>query len=172
MYLVIFGVGAAFIVLSLLVGEFVEVEMDVEGFSLGSFLRPTLIAIFLVVTGGMGLLIAPRVEFVGGGGLVLFVCAVSGLLVAGLVNRFILIPMHRAQNTSTFNKQDTVGTSAEVISPIPQGGYGKIRYNISGSYVTSPAKSEDGNPVPRGENVEIIYIEKNTYFVRKEAKNV
>ena len=166
MYLVIFGVGAAFIILSLVVGEFANIEVGSEGFSLGSFLRPMLIAVFMVVTGGLGLLLTPRLDFVGSGGLILFLCVLSGLTVAGLVNRFILIPMHRAQNTSTFNKQDTIGSAAEIISPIPQGGYGKIRYNVSGSFVTSPAKSEDGNPISRGESVEIIYIEKNTYFVR------
>jgi membrane-bound ClpP family serine protease len=63
--------------------------------------------------------------------------------------------------------QDTIGIAAEVISKIPESGFGKIRYNISGSVVTSPAKSEDGSAISGGEKVEIIYIEKNTYFVRR-----
>jgi membrane protein implicated in regulation of membrane protease activity len=165
MYYVLLGVGAGFILISLFVGEF----MEFEGASPLSILKPMLIAIFLVVTGGLGLLLTPNFEWLGGGGLVLFISVISGLAVAGLVNRFVIIPMHRAQNTSAFNIQDTIGTAAEVISPIPQGGYGKIKYSISGSIVTSPAKSEDGNAISTGENVEIIYIEKNTYFVRRTA---
>jgi membrane-bound ClpP family serine protease len=92
--------------------------------------------------------------------------------VAGLLNRFVIIPLYKAQNTSAFNMQDTIGTHATVISPIPQGGYGKIRYNISGSVVTSPAKSEDGREIKAGEAVDIIYVEKNTYFVRKTIEEM
>ncbi|MCL2198378.1 MAG: hypothetical protein FWB80_05605 [Defluviitaleaceae bacterium] len=169
MYLVLFGVGAGFIVISLIVGEMAEVE----GSTVFSFFRPTLIAVFMVVMGGVGLILSrgfAEHEFFGWDGIVLFSSVVSALVVSGLINRFILIPMYRAQNTSTFNIQDTIGVCAEVISPIPQGGYGKIRYNISGSTVTSPAKSDDGNPIATGENVDIIYVEKNTYFVRKSAE--
>jgi membrane protein implicated in regulation of membrane protease activity len=163
MYQVMFGVGVGFIVLSLLVGELAEVEGMVFG-----FLKPSLIAIFLVVMGGLGLILTPRLE-----GLTLIVAAISfmaALFVAGMLNRFVIIPLQKAQNTSAFNMQDTIGMSATVISPIPQNGYGKIRYSVSGSVVTSPAKSEDGTAVPAGEAVSIIYVEKNTYFVRREQK--
>ncbi|MCL2386116.1 MAG: NfeD family protein [Defluviitaleaceae bacterium] len=166
MYFVIFGVGAGFILISLIVGELFEIE----GTSVFSFMRPTLIAIFMVVMGGLGLLLTPRIDWVGGAGIVLFISVVSGLLIAGLINRFILIPLHKAQNTSAFNIQDTIGVVAEVVSPIPQGGYGKIRYNISGSVVTSPAKCDDNSAIACGETVEIIYIEKNTYFVRRQSE--
>jgi len=165
MYLVLFIVGVGFIALSLVIGNLVELE----GPNL-SFLKPKLIAIFLTVMGGLGLILEPRMYyFIGGGGIVLVASFIGGLAVAGLVHRFVIVPMHNAQNTSAFDKQATIGASAEVISRIPQGGYGKIRYNISGSTVTSPAKSEDGNQINSGEYVEIIYIEQNTYFVRKAA---
>jgi membrane protein implicated in regulation of membrane protease activity len=93
------------------------------------------------------------------------------LFVAGLINRFVIVPLRKAQNTSAFNMQDTIGIHATVISPIPRGGYGKIRYNISGSVVTSPAKSEDGGEVRAGEQVDIVYVEKNTYFVRHKLND-
>ncbi|MCL2048091.1 MAG: hypothetical protein FWG87_05120 [Defluviitaleaceae bacterium] len=172
MYLVLFGVGAGFILLSLILGDLLDFDLDLDfdGASVFGLLRPMLIAVFMVVSGGLGLLLTPYFEWSGGGGIVLFISLVGGLGTAGLVNRFVIVPLNRAQNTSAFNIQDTVGTSAKVISPIPQGGYGKIQYSISGSLVTSPAKSEDGNPISNGENVEIIYIEKNTYFVRHSSK--
>jgi len=164
MYLVLFGVGLGFVVLSLVIGNF----FSGEGIGFSIF-QPKLIAAFMIVTGGLGLLLTPRLGTIGGGeGLVLFASVTGGLVVAALINRFVIIPLNRAQNTSTFDKQATIGVSAEVVSKIPQGGYGKIRYNISGSTVTSPAKSEDGNQIQSGEYVEIIYIEKNTYFVRPQ----
>ena len=162
MYLVMFGVGLGFIVLALLIGEVAEMDGSVFG-----FLKPSLIAIFLVVMGGLGMILTPRLE-----GLPLLVAVIGfmgALFVAGVINRLVIIPLQKAQNTSAFNMQDTIGIQATVISPIPRGGYGKIRYNISGSVVTSPAKSEDGAAVKAGEAVSIVYVEKNTYFVRRVA---
>jgi len=163
MYLVIFGVGIGFIGLTLVFGGVFEFE------GIGHALSPKIVALFMVVMGGLGLLLTPRMEyFVGGRSIVAAISVAGGLVVAAAVCRFVLIPMRNAENTSAFNIQDTIGVQAEVISIIPQGGYGKIRYSISGSVVTSPAKSEDGNQIKRGEHVEIIYVEKNTYFVRSQ----
>ncbi|MCL2355993.1 MAG: NfeD family protein [Defluviitaleaceae bacterium] len=168
MYLVLFGIGAGFILISLIAGEIGEIG-EFDGGSAGfAFFKPKLIAIFLVVTGAIGLILVPKLDFDGARGIILFASVTGGLVVAGLFNRFVMIPLNRAENTSSFNIQDTIGTHANVSSPIPQGGYGKIRYNVSGSVVTSPAKSEDGNPIPAGVRVEIIYVEKNTYYVRRE----
>ena len=164
-YFILFGVGIVSIVLSFVVGNFFSAEG--VGFSI---LQPKLVAAFMLVTGGMGLLLTERLGTIGGPGFVLFVSVASGVAAAMILQRFIIVPLTNAQNTSTFDMQATIGVTAEVISKIPQGGYGKIRYNISGSTVTSPAKSEDGNQIIAGEYVEIIYIEKNTYFVRKAEK--
>ncbi|MCL2202366.1 MAG: NfeD family protein [Defluviitaleaceae bacterium] len=161
MYLIMFGVGVGFIVLTLVIGEVAELDGAVFG-----FLRPSLIAVFLVVMGGFGLLLTPRLE--GLPFIVMVISFVCGVIIAGLLNRFIIAPLYKTQNTSAFNMQDTIGATASVISPIPQGGYGKIRYNISGSVVTSPAKSEDGTAIKAGEHVSILYVEKNTYFVRRK----
>ena len=161
MYMVMFGVGVGFIVLTLIIGRVAEIEGTLFG-----FIKPSLVAIFLVVMGGIGLILTPRMD-----GLVLIVAIISfaaALLVAALMNRFVFIPLQKAQNTSAFHMQDTIGISALVISPIPQGRFGKIRYNISGSVVTSPAKSEDGAAIRAGESVSIVYVERNTYFVRRE----
>ncbi|MCL2500230.1 MAG: NfeD family protein [Defluviitaleaceae bacterium] len=163
MYLVMFGVGVGFIVLSLIIGEVAEIDGTLFG-----FLKPSLIAIFLAVMGGIGLILSPRMD-----GLPLIVAFISfacGLFVAGLLNRLVIVPLQKAQNTSAFNMQDTIGTCAVVISPIPKDGYGKIRYNISGSVVTGPAKSEDGGEVHAGEQVDILFVEKNTYFVRRKTE--
>ena len=167
MYFVFFGVGAGFVIISLLVGEISDVA-----FPLPTFLKPMILATILVVTGGLGLMLTPRFDMPGAGGIVFLISALGGMAAGGLLNRFVIVPLHRAQNTSTFNMQDTIGLVAEVISPIPRGGYGKIRYNVSGSVVTSPAKSEDSEPIPAGQTVEIIYLEKNTYFVRRQTESV
>ena len=161
-YTIAFGIGLGFIVISLVVGEMMQCHS-------GPFtiFQPILIAVFLTVSGGVGLLLSGRAETVIGAWYVLGISITSGFLFAAAINRFVMIPLRKAENTSSFNIQETIGQMARVISPIPQGGYGKIKYNISGSVVTSPAKSEDGNEIKNGENVEIIYISENTYYVRR-----
>ncbi|MCL2187192.1 MAG: hypothetical protein FWC16_02860 [Defluviitaleaceae bacterium] len=169
MYLIMFGVGVGFLILSFVIGEVGDFDGDFgEAFG---FLRPTVIALFLVIMGGIGLLIprlAPQASYGAiGSAVVMAISFGTAVVIAGLVNRFIIVPLYKAANTSAFNIQDTIGVEATVISPIPQGGYGKIRYNVSGSIVTSPAKSEDGTPVKAGEKVDIVYVEKNTYYVKR-----
>ena len=162
MYMIFFGVGIGFIVISLIIGAVADSEAGPF-----AFLQPKIIALFLAVTGGIGLILSPRLADVFGGGIVLLLSVLAGLLVAGLVNRFIIMPLYRAQNTSAFDKQAIIGQSAKVISPILEGGYGKIKYNVSGSVVTAPAKCENGEGAKNGEDVDIIYIEGGTYFVRR-----
>ena len=162
MYVALFGIGIGFIILSLVMDTF----MDVNG-PLALF-QPKLIAAFLIVAGGVGIIMTRQMDGAFAAGIILTISVLSGLFIAGLIHRFIIIPLHNAQNTSAFDKQATIGTTATVTSPIPQGGYGKIRYNISGSVVTSPAKSDDGGEIKNGENVNIVYIEGSTYFVRRK----
>jgi len=164
MYLIFFGIGVGFVVISFLLGAITD--SDVGPFSI---FQPKLIAIFLTITGAIGMILSARLDNVFSGPIVLTISVFSGLAVAGLINRLIVIPLRRAENTSAFDKQATIGTWAKVISPIPQNGYGKISYSISGSTVTSPAKSEDGGEIKNGENVAIVYIEGGTYFVKRDT---
>ena len=163
MYFIFFGVGVGFVVLTLIIGTVMEAEVAAV-----SFLRPTLIAVFLTVTGGLGLILTPRFYGTAGDVVVLAISVAGGFLIASLMNIFVIKPLHRAQNTSTFNKQDVVGQLAEVIAQIPHGGgYGKIKYNVSGSIVTGSARCEDEGELKIGERAEIVRVEGNTYFVRK-----
>jgi len=162
MFTIFFIVGVGFIVASVVLDFFV----DGTGSPISIF-QPKLIAIFLTVVGGVGMILT-NVWGNAPFSLILTISAFSGLFIAALLHRLVLIPLYRAQNTSAFDKQATIGTMAKIISPIPQGGYGKISYNISGSTVTSPAKSEDGGEIKNGQTVSIVYIEGATYFVRRQ----
>jgi len=163
MYLVLFIVGLGFIVVSMLLDTFV----DIEGGPM-AILQPKLIAVFIMVMGGIGLILSARLDSFFAAPIIFILSALSGIIIAGLLNRLVIIPLHKAQNTSAHDRQATIGTTAKIISPIPQNGYGKIRYSVSGSVVTSPAKSEDGGEIRNGESVDIIYIEGGTYFVRRK----
>jgi len=157
MYFILLGIGAGFILISLVIGELFEVE----GVRF-SFLSPTLIAAGLGVMGVTGLLLTNLIP----GLFVFFFSAAAGIGVSFLMNHFILKPLHKMQNTSTHDKHDLIGTIAKVALSIPQNGYGKIRYTVNGSIVTSPAKTENGDGIKKDTEVSILYIKDNTYYVR------
>ena len=163
MYLVFFGIGVGFVILTLVIGRVMEAEVA----SL-SFLRPSLVAVFLTVTGGLGLILTPRFYGTAGTVVVFIISAISGFLIATAINNFVIKPLHRLEGTNTYNRQEVVGQLAEVTAKIPHGGgYGKIKYNIEGSIVTGPAKCEDESELNIGEHAEITRVEGKTYYVKK-----
>jgi membrane protein implicated in regulation of membrane protease activity len=162
-FLICFGVGAAYTVLSFLMGNLLDLgDCGEAEIGTASFLRPAPIAAFLTVFGGVGLTLYWRFGFI----IALAGAIVVGILVAYALIKFILMPLHRAQNTSTVEKQSLIGQIATVNEKIFKDGFGKISYHVNGSTFSSPAKSEDGEEISKGTNVEIVYIEKNTYHVR------
>lgn len=135
---------------------------DAPGSDLGvSPFKPTIIAAFLGVFGGVGMIAMPYLAFYA----VVMVAGVLGLAIAFVMYRFVYIPLYRAQNTSAVEKQSLVGKTAKVSEYIPQGKYGKITYYANGNTYTAPAKSESGGEIKRNSEVEIVAIIKNTYFV-------
>ncbi len=170
LFYICFGVGVGYIFIGFILGEVVGL-IDFDGdFDLGgtiSPLKPSVLAAFLTVFGGVGLIAQSRI----GLSLAFFVSGLAGLSVSYLFYRFIIIPLYKAQNTSAVEIQSLIGHNATVTEFIPQGRYGKITYFVNGNTYSAPAKSEDGNEIKRNEAVEIVYIEKNTYYVRRKIDN-
>ncbi|MCL2361244.1 MAG: hypothetical protein FWC73_05475 [Defluviitaleaceae bacterium] len=163
MYLVLLIVGAGFIVLSLVLGE----ALPFEGVG-GAFFRPIVIAVTLTVTGGVGLILAPM----WGSYLAFPFAAAAGLFAGFLLYRFVILPLQRIEHTSSHDKQALIGSTAKVVLGIPQGGFGKIKYNVTGAFVTSPAKSEDGIEIKKDTEVVIAYIKNNAYYVRERSAGI
>jgi len=134
-----------------------------HGASSVSPFKPTVIAAFLAVFGGIGMITLP----LAGVYLAFTVSAAAGLVAGYVIYRYVYTFLYNAQNTSTVDKQSLVGSAAKVTEYIPPGKYGKITYVVKGGTYTAPAKSEDGGEISRGTEVEIISIIKNTYYVKK-----
>jgi len=161
-------VGVGFVVLSFILGEF---SGGFEADSALSFLRPSLGATFLVVFGGVGLIVEGTMlgNFFIGGAIAIGIAFFAGFFMSLCFHRFVIIPLKRLENTSAIDRQMLVGHDATVIEKIPQGQFGKISFTTNqGNKHSAPAKSDSGNAIPRYATVEIIYIEKNTYFVREK----
>ncbi|MCL2574276.1 MAG: NfeD family protein [Defluviitaleaceae bacterium] len=160
-FFICLGVGAGFVVISVLLGQLGGI-MDFDVAAVSPF-KPILIAFFLTVFGGLGLIFVPVFPVAW---MVIGVAAAGGLGLSYLIFRFVVVPLHRWQNTSAHDRQSTIGVTAKVAETIPQGGYGKISYTYDDKILSGPARSEDGNEIERNTVVEIVYIEKNTYHVR------
>ena len=160
-FFVCFGVGVGFVVISFLIGEFGG-EFD-TGTGV-PWLRPSIGASFLVIFGGVGILIEPHLF----GALAIGIAFFAGFFVSLAFHRFVIIPLKNMENTSSVDRQMLIGQEAVTVERIPQGQYGKITLTVNGNKLSGPAKSEDGSEIPRHQAVEIIYIERNTYYVRKK----
>jgi len=71
----------------------------------------------------------------------------------------------KAQASSEATDFDLIGHEAEVITSIPEGGFGEIAYVIRGTRYTAPAKSEDGTAIDHGHQVVVITVEKTHVVV-------
>ncbi len=168
LYFVCFGVGAGFTIISFLVGELgnlinfdADFDPGIDGNASISPFKPTVLAAFLTVFGGVGLLLKNMSPLN-----VLVISTFIGILVAFIFLKCIIAPLYRAQNTSSVDKQSLIGLEATVSELIPQGQYGKITYYVNGNTYSAPAKSENGQQISRMQKVEIVYIEKNTFYVK------
>ncbi len=164
-FYVCFGLGLGYAVLNFLLGEiFSGIDFDTD-FDLDGFLplKPALIALFLAVFGGVGLLLYKNNPIA----FTVSVASVIAFFVSFCVQKFVIVPLYKAQSTSAVEIQSLIGKTATVTVAIPQGKYGKITYSAAGNTYSAPAKSEDGSEINKSERVEIIHIEKNTYYVKK-----
>lgn len=191
LFKVCFGVGIGYTVLAFLLGEVldlgdfgsdidadfdidfdmdfdVDTDIDFDAGSGGAVspLKPACIAAFITVFGGSGILLLPYF----GNLLSLMLAGLIGLIVAFLLYRFVIVPLHKAQNTSAVEKQSLIGSNARVTEKIPQGQFGKITYFVNGNTYSAPAKSDDGNEIARNSDVEIVHIDRNTYFVSQKKR--
>lgn len=177
LYLVCFGVGLVFAVLS---GIFAGVfgghaggHMDLGGHDLGGGghgpdvgvgsvpdgavhftpVSPTTIAMFITTFGGVGYLL----EQVMGLSLPLHLggATVSGFAVAGAVFLLFAKVFRSVQATSQPTTADVIGTEAEVIAAIPAGGSGEIAYTVRGTRQNAAARTDGGVEIPYGRTVVI-----------------
>jgi len=155
-------VGAGFVILSVVFGQvFGALDFDFETGTASPF-KPIFIALFLTGFGGLSLIFYPAV----GEWFAMVIGGAGGLVLTYLMFKFVLLPLKRWQNTTTHEKQSMIGKTAKVAETILQGGFGKLTYIVNDKIVSGPAKSEDGQRIEKNTEVEIVYIERSTYYVR------
>ena len=177
-YLICFGVGLLFAVLSAFFadvfgghevpghvadshaeGGFASHEMP--GFSP---LSPTTIAAFITGFGGFGMIFnrwAPTSHPAVSATL----ATVAGFGVAVVVFVLFRKIFSATQSSSEGRVGALVGTQATIITPVPQDGVGEIAYVQGGSRYTAPARAEDGRALAGGATVKITRIVGTQFYV-------
>ena len=126
-------------------------------------INPLVAVSFLSVFGGLGIL---GTDYFGWRPvIVFFISLCAGVIVAFTLYKFIVIPLYKSENSTEVSKQDLIYTTADIISPIMENGFGEIKYTVNSIRYTAPAKHFKGNAVKQGEKVIIYNIENNIFYV-------
>jgi hypothetical protein len=129
------------------------------------------ITVFLCWFGAAGYLFTRHGSFVTG--VVLFLAALCGLAGGALVFLFLTRVLLPHERELTADETEVVGAVGRVSSPIRAGGTGEMVYEQLGARRSVPARSEDGQPIPKQEEVFVVRYEKGIAYVRRwqEAKD-
>jgi hypothetical protein len=123
------------------------------------------ILIFLCWFGAAGYLLTRYGNFVGGVVLVLAaLCGFAGGAIIFLFLTKVLLPHEREL---TADETDVVGAVGHVSSAIRAGGTGEIVYEQMGAVRSAFARSDDGEPIQKQEEVYVIRYEKGVAYVRR-----
>jgi membrane protein implicated in regulation of membrane protease activity len=180
-YLICFGVGLFFSVVSAFFADFGGHDSDlhgghphVEGGGAGgpempgfAPLSPTTIATFVTAFGGLGLIFS-SISWTSSVWLSVPLAVVGGLGIAALVFLLFRKIFASTQSSSEGRVRELFGRSATVITPIAAGGIGEIAYEQGGTRYTAPARELESGAIPSGATVRIVRVVGTQFHVIKE----
>ncbi|MCT4508351.1 MAG: hypothetical protein N4A48_06235 [Tepidibacter sp.] len=164
-YYFLFWIGVLYSLASFLLGSIMDMDFDTDidfGYLNIIPIKPALIAIFITVFGGMGI-IQTRANQKS----LYIVCTsfIVAFITSYLINKYIFSFLKKAENTSAESQKKVIGQYAKVISTIVQGGFGQIKYSMNGNTYNSPAKHIEGKRVEFNTKVVIVLIENDVFYV-------
>lgn len=167
---VCFLVGIGLTLISVILGHVFDI-FGMDGLDIGAIsvdvglpTSPMVYVLWTTVFGGMGMILKRVVPFLPGI-LICIIAVVVALIIAIGFYRGILIPLRKAQNTSTPEQEELIGVLAKVQESIPEKGYGEITYVVNGNSYTAPAKTTDGHGIAKGTEVSICWVEQYVFYV-------
>jgi membrane protein implicated in regulation of membrane protease activity len=123
------------------------------------------IMVFLCWFGAAGYLLTRYGGFVAG--VVLVIAAVCGVAGGAIVFFFLVKVLMPHDRELTADETAVTGVVGRVTSTIREGGTGEIIYEQLGARRSAPARSEDGTPIPKEEEVYVVRYEKGIAYVRR-----
>jgi hypothetical protein len=123
------------------------------------------IMVFLCWFGAAGYLLTRHGSFVAGVVLVLsLVCGLAGGAIVFFFLTRVLLPHEREL---TADETAVIGAVGRVSAPIRPTGTGEIVYEQMGARCSVPARSQDGVPIQKQEEVFVVRYEKGIAWVRR-----
>ncbi len=123
------------------------------------------IMVFLCWFGAAGYLLTRYGSFVAGVVVLLAaICGVAGGAIVFLFLTRVLLPHEREL---TADETEVTGAVGRLSAPIRTGGTGEIVYEQMGARRSAPARSEDGIPIQKQEEVYVVRYEKGIAYVRR-----
>ena len=169
LFQVCFFVGVGLTIISFVLGNLLDFG-GFDGFDAdfdfsGSFLpiSPSLIVIFITIFGGSGMIMLKSIHI----SKILIVLLSVGIsfFISLLIQKFIISPLKKAQNTSSPELEELIGIPATVKENILEDAFGEITYVTHGNSFSAPAKSVDRTSISAGTEVSICWIDEHVFFV-------
>lgn len=174
LFQVCFIVGVGLTILAFLFGSLFDF-LGIDGLDFGSLdftlpLSPMVYILGITVFGGLGWIlhiIMPNCP----SPLLVVISLAAGILIAGLFYKGIIVPLHKAENTSAPDQEELIGVIAQVVEKIPENGFGEISYVVNGNTYIAPAKATDNTQIEKKTDVSICWIEEYVFYVSKLDKD-
>ncbi len=127
--------------------------------------------VFLCWFGAAGYLLTRHGTFVAA--VVLVLAVICGLIGGAMVFLFLTRVLLPHERELTADETEIVGAVGHVSAPIRAGGTGEMVYEQLGALRSVPARSEDGTPIEKQEEVFVVRYEKGIAYLRRweEAGN-
>jgi hypothetical protein len=125
------------------------------------------IMIFLCWFGAAGYLLTRYGSFVAT--VVVVLAAICGLIGGAMIFLFLTRVLMPHEHELTADETEVVGAVGHVSSAIRPAGTGEIVYEQLGALRSAPARSEDGQPIQKEEEVFVVRYEKGIAYVRRWA---
>ncbi len=172
-YFVAFVVGLGYSVIVGLSSHFFgdhggDVHMDVGTDLPITPLSPTVIATFLTGFGGGGLIANSYFQLSLMKGVL--AALLTGVLLSCGTFGALTVLFKNTQAGAEYSIDDMVGRVVQIITPIPENGTGEVALVAKGTRIIGPARTEDGQAIPRNSPVEIVRVVGNVYYVRIAGK--
>ncbi len=123
------------------------------------------IMVFLCWFGAAGYLLTRYGSFVAA--VVVVLAGICGVIGGALIFLFLTRVLMPHEHELTADETDVVGAVGHVSSPIRAAGTGEIVYEQLGALCSAPARSEDGVPISKEEEVFVVRYEKGIAYVRR-----
>ncbi len=129
------------------------------------FLNSATITAFLAWFGGTGYLLTRYSTWIVA--VIMLIAIAVGLLGSAIIFWFLVKLLLKHDRELDPADYERVGVLGRIISPIREGGTGEIIFSLAGTRQTCGARSERGEPLPRGAEVIITRYEHGIAYVRR-----